>query len=240
VYRNEQECRFYGVWPIIGGRYQTVNLIGKGGFGEVYLAFDLEELEEVAIKVHTFKESFLSIRSQQDHSIKHAMREYETQEKLDHPHIVRLKQVFELDALSFCMVLEYCPGRDLKNELRTRGAFLENQVKTIMRQLFAALVYIHSQDPKVIHFDLKPANILFKDGLIKVADFGLCKMMRSELKSMELTSFGCGTYYYLPPECFGESRSHMINEKVDVWSAGVICYELLYDLKPFGHGKKQE
>ena len=58
---------------------------------------------------------------------------------------------------------------------------------------------MHTQDPKIIHYDLKPANILIKNGMIKISDFGLCKRIKPELKQIELTSFGCGTYYYLPP-----------------------------------------
>ena len=74
----------------------------------------------------------------------------------------------------------------------------------------------------MIHYDLKPQNIIFHNGMLKVTDFGLCKTMKNELNRMELTSQGVGTYWYLPPECFIPNAS--ITTKVDIWSIGVIYY----------------
>lgn len=80
----------------------------------------------------------------------------------------------------------------------------------------------------MIHYDLKPSNLVFDHGVIKILDFGLCKLMDSEDSRMELTSQGVGTYWYLPPETFcHDSRSRQaatISPKVDVWSTGVIFY----------------
>ncbi len=80
---------------------------------------------------------------------------------------------------------------------------------------------------------------MFHYGLVKILDFGLCKPMGNEESRIDLTSQGVGTYWYLPPETF-EDHFPQITPKVDVWSTGVIFYEMLYARKPFGHGISQE
>lgn len=97
----------------------------------------------------------------------------------------------------------------------------------------------HSE--KIIHYDLKPQNIIFHNGGVKISDFGLCKEMSSEETKINLTSFGVGTYWYLPPECFQYSKgtAPKISTKVDVWSVGVMFYQMIYNKRPFGNGMTQ-
>jgi tousled-like kinase len=76
---------------------------------------------------------------------------------------------------------------------------------------------------KVVHFDLKPANIIFHGGLVKIVDFGICKTIDDEETKIDLTSPGIGTYWYLPPEVFDECKPH-VSQKVDIWSIGVIFF----------------
>jgi len=98
---------------------------------------------------------------------------------------------------------------------------------------------LSEQKKPIIHYDLKPGNILFNEpGSIKIADFGLSKVMEEDTSSIDLTSQGAGTYWYLPPECF-ETEAPRISSKVDVWSAGVIFYQMLYGEKPFGNNLSQ-
>ncbi len=134
-------------------------------------------------------------------------------------------------------ILELCNGRDLAEQLKRQQRLLEKDAKIIVRQILAALSYMDGLPSKIIHYDLKPQNILFHDGVVKLADFGLCKIVDSADTRIELTSQGSGTYWYLPPETFDNSPK--ISNKVDIWSIGVIFYEMLFGRRPFGHGMSQ-
>eukprot|EP00658_Telonema_sp_P-2_P072900 TRINITY_DN61983_c0_g1_i1.p1 TRINITY_DN61983_c0_g1~~TRINITY_DN61983_c0_g1_i1.p1 ORF type:complete len:129 (-),score=26.99 TRINITY_DN61983_c0_g1_i1:138-524(-) len=113
----------------------------------------------------------------------------------------------------------------------------EGDARIIMIQLISALRCLAEQEKPIIHFDLKPANILFHSKLqscldIKVTDFGLSKIIHDRQgindPTIELTSQGTGTYWYLPPECFETASTPMVSGKVDIWAAGVIFFQLLY------------
>ena len=107
---------------------------------------------------------------------------------------------------------------------------------------------MNSGSTTVIHYDLKPGNILFDAaGRVKITDFGLSKKRDmngvrtlSADTGMELTSQGAGTYWYLPPECFETGPTPpKISSKVDTWSCGVILYQMLFNRRPFGHDQSQ-
>ncbi|XP_028332803.1 serine/threonine-protein kinase tousled-like 2 isoform X1 [Gouania willdenowi] len=243
---NEDNSQFKD-HPILNERYLLLQLLGKGGFSEVFKAFDLTEQRAVAIKIHQLNKNWREEKKNNYH--KHACREYKIHKELDHPRIVKLFDYFSLDTDSFCTVLEYCEGNDLDFYLKQNKLMTEKEGRSIVMQLVNALKYLNQIRPPIIHYDLKPGNILLVNGTacgeIKITDFGLSKIMDDDNYSatdgMELTSQGAGTYWYLPPECFVVGKEPpKISNKVDVWSVGVIFYQSLYGRKPFGHNQSQQ
>ncbi|RUS88153.1 hypothetical protein EGW08_004115 [Elysia chlorotica] len=212
----------------------------------VLSGFDLKEQRYVACKIHQLNREWKE--DKKANYIKHALREYNIHKTLDHPRIVKLFDVFEIDNNSFCTVLEYQKGNDLDFYLKQNKSIPEKEARSIISQTVSALRYLNEIKPPVIHYDLKPGNILLGSGSvsgeIKITDFGLSKVMdennfQPEV-GMDLTSQGAGTYWYLPPECFVVGKTPpKISSKVDVWSVGVIFYQCLYGKKPFGHNLSQ-
>ncbi|XP_070846123.1 serine/threonine-protein kinase tousled-like 2 isoform X1 [Chaetodon trifascialis] len=243
---NEDNSQFKD-HPTLNDRYLLLHLLGRGGFSEVFKAFDLTEQRYVAIKIHQLSKNWREEKKQNYH--KHACREYRIHKELDHPRIVKLYDYFSLDTDSFCTVLEYCEGNDLDFYLKQNKLMAEKEGRSIVMQIVNALKYLNQIRPPIIHYDLKPGNILLVNGTacgeIKITDFGLSKIMDDDSYSsadgMELTSQGAGTYWYLPPECFVVGKEPpKISNKVDVWSVGVIFYQCLYGRKPFGHNQSQQ
>lgn len=188
--------------------------LGKGGFSEVWRAYDLVELREVAVKIHQLDPRWSAAKI--ENFTRHVSREYEIHRDAKyHPRIVSLYDVFEIDADTFATVLECCNGTDLDTLLQEKKRLPEQHAKAILLQILSGMKYLStpSEGNKrkgIIHYDLKPGNILFDElGDAKITDFGLSKIMNSPdpSDSMELTSQGSGTYWYLPPECFVTSTS---------------------------------
>uniref|UniRef100_UPI00358E6043 serine/threonine-protein kinase tousled-like 2 isoform X4 n=1 Tax=Myxine glutinosa TaxID=7769 RepID=UPI00358E6043 len=257
---NEDNSQFKD-HPTLNDRYLLLHLLGRGGFSEVYKAFDLQEQRYVAVKIHQLNKNWRDEKKENYH--KHACREYRIHKELHHPRIVKLYDYFSLDTDSFCTVLEYIEGNDLDFYLKQHKLMSEKEARSVIMQIVSALKYLNEIKPPIIHYDLKPepsqdgqlkasliaGNILLVDGKscgeIKITDFGLSKIMDDEnynsVDGMDLTSQGAGTYWYLPPECFVVGKEPpKISNKVDVWSVGVIFYQCLYGRKPFGHNQSQQ
>uniref|UniRef100_A0A915N6Q4 Protein kinase domain-containing protein n=1 Tax=Meloidogyne javanica TaxID=6303 RepID=A0A915N6Q4_MELJA len=218
----EEQSRFRD-HLLLNDRYLLLSLLGKGGFSEVWRAFDLDENRYVACKIHQVNKDWKE--DKKANYVKHAMREKDIHKSLDHPRIVRLFDLFTIDNDSFCTVLEYCDGNDLDFYLKQHKQIPEKEARCIIMQVVSALKYLSEQKYPIIHYDLKPANILLQSGTtsgeIKITDFGL----------------------YLPPETFtpfGDGGPPKISNKVDVWSVGVIFYQCIYGKRPFGHEKTQQ
>ncbi|CAG4984066.1 unnamed protein product [Parnassius apollo] len=191
--------------------------LGKGKFGNVYLAREKESHYVVALKV-LFKSQI------HDSGIEHQVRrEAEIQCRLRHPNILRMYGYFH-DEKRIYFILEYAKHGALYTLLKQHKRFDEKTAAICVRDLTKALIYCHSK--KVIHRDIKPENLLIGDNYeLKMADFGWSVHSPSS-RRMTL----CGTLDYLSPEMI-EGKPH--NYAVDIWSLGVLCYELLVGLPPF-------
>ena len=233
ILKEESRCLYLNKWPLLGKKYQLVSLIGKGGYSEVYKAYDIKNHKFVACKIHQLNPNWSD--EMKDSYIKHTMRENEILKNIHHKNIINHIDTIEINNNSFCSVLELCNGTDLSNYLRERKILSEKEVKVITKQILEALVYLENLPKKIIHYDLKPQNILFNNLEVKLTDFGLAKIIDSNSNFTDLTSQGTGTYFYLPPECFLMDDNIKINQKVDIWSLGIIVYEMLFGNKPFNN-----
>jgi len=229
-------------YPLLADRYQLLNMIGRGGFSEVFRAYDLEGNRFCAVKIHELGKD-MSDQQRQSY-IRRAMREYDIQKTLKHSRVVTLADCFPISTKAFGTVLELCEGDTLDEFMKRNGALPEREARGIVIQILSGLKYMNTNGRKIIHYDLKPGNLFFSCGEIKIADFGLSKIVQENYgESIDLTSQGAGTYWYLPPECFVgacQEEPPKISNKVDVWSTGVIFFELLFHRRPFGHGQSQE
>lgn len=198
--------------------------LGKGKFGNVYLAREKQSKFILALKV-LFKAQL------EKAGVEHQLRrEVEIQSHLRHPNILRLYGYFH-DATRVYLILEYAPLGAVYRELQKLSKFDEQRTATYITELADALSYCHSK--RVIHRDIKPENLLLgSTGELKIADFGWSVHAPSSRRTTL-----CGTLDYLPPEMI-EGRMH--DEKVDLWSLGVLCYEFLVGNPPFEAETYQE
>ncbi|XP_057557889.1 aurora kinase A isoform X1 [Hippopotamus amphibius kiboko] len=198
--------------------------LGKGKFGNVYLAREKQSKFILALKV-LFKAQL------EKAGVEHQLRrEVEIQSHLRHPNILRLYGYFH-DATRVYLILEYAPLGAVYRELQKLSKFDEQRTATYITELANALSYCHSK--RVIHRDIKPENLLLgSSGELKIADFGWSVHAPSSRRTTL-----CGTLDYLPPEMI-EGRMH--DEKVDLWSLGVLCYEFLVGKPPFEASTYQE
>lgn len=191
--------------------------LGKGKFGNVYLARERQSKYILALKV-LFKKQL------EKAGVEHQLRrEVEIQSHLRHPNILRLYGYFH-DASRVYLILEFAPKGELYGELQRCGKFSEQRSATYIMELADALNYCHLKN--VIHRDIKPENLLLGgNGELKIADFGWSVHTPSSRRTTL-----CGTLDYLPPEMI-EGKTH--DRNVDMWSLGVLCYEFLVGKPPF-------
>jgi len=200
--------------------------LGKGKFGNVYLAREKRSKFIVALKV-LFKSQL-----QKAHVEHQLRREIEIQSHLRHPHVLRMFGYF-YDETRVYLILEFAPRGEMYKALQKQpdGRFDEKKTAKFIYQLADALKYCHSK--KVIHRDIKPENLLLDvKGDLKIADFGWSVHAPSSRRATM-----CGTLDYLPPEMVAGDYH---DEKVDLWSLGVLCYEFLCGKPPFETASHQE
>ena len=197
------------------GDFDIGKPLGRGKFGHVYLAREKKTQAVVALKV-IFKKQV-----EKHNVLKQLREEVEIQSRLKHPRVLGLYGYFHDDKRVY-LVTELAPNGELFKQLQKEKRFDEPRVAAWVAQLAEALTYLHRHH--IIHRDIKPENLLL-DGNndVKVADFGW-----STVTGHKRTTF-CGTLDYLAPEMLGESY----DERVDIWSLGVLMYELLVGKAPF-------
>ena len=204
----------------INDRYEIIKSIGEGGMANVYLAEDTILDRKVAIKV---------LRGDLENNekfIRRFQREAKSVSDLSHPNIVEVYDVGEEDGQHY-IVMEYIDGRTLKQLINKRGALTVAEVIDIMTQLTDGLSAAH--DAYIIHRDIKPQNIMIlDDGLIKITDFGIAMTLNAT--QLTQTNSVMGSVHYLPPE---QASGQTATTKSDIYSAGILMYELLMGSVPF-------
>lgn len=200
--------------------YSEISKLGFGGFSEVKLCLHIPSQQKRAIKI--IPKDIISIESIDN---KHSLKEMTLLKNLNHPNIIKAYEIYE-DSMKFYIALEYCEGGSLYTKLRAIKKIPQLEVADIACQIFLGVSYLH--DKGIIHRDLKPENILLTgncDYSIKIADFGSA-CLKNEAKSLNGIA---GTPYYLAPDVLKDAY----DEKVDIWSIGIMLFQLITGLLPY-------
>ncbi len=204
----------------LDGRYEITELIGIGGMADVYKAVDIMEDRTVAVKI--LKNEY----SENEEFLRRFRNESKAIAVLSHPNIVKIYDVGFSDEIQY-IVMEYIDGITLKEFIEQQGVLRWKDAIHFITQVLRALQHAH--DRGIVHRDIKPQNImLFSDGTIKVMDFGIARFSRSDGKT--LSDKTIGSVHYISPE---QARGDITDEKSDIYSVGVMLYEMLTGKKPF-------
>ncbi|MBD8003974.1 Stk1 family PASTA domain-containing Ser/Thr kinase [Bacillus norwichensis] len=204
----------------ISGRYKILKMVGGGGMANVYLARDMILDRDVAVKI--LRLDF----ADEEEFIRRFQREAQSATSLNHPNIVNVFDVGEEDNIYY-IVMEYVDGMTLKQYIQNYYPISIEKVIDIVKQLTSALEHAHYNH--IIHRDIKPQNILIDhDGNVKITDFGIA--MALSATSITHTNAVLGSVHYLSPE---QARGGMATKKSDIYSLGIVMFELLTGRLPF-------
>jgi serine/threonine-protein kinase len=194
--------------------YRLTRHIGSGGMGDVYKAFHTTLNREAAVKILYQKE--LADRFENEAYI---------QSSVNHPNIARLYEYVSSSEIH-CIVMEYVEGESLDSYIHKKGKLTSEETEKILVQIISALAYLHQKE--VVHRDIKPQNFKIQaDGTVKMLDFGIAKHKYSPKLTQQ--GFVVGTTEYMAPEQFDEQA----DKRSDIWSLGVMVYEMLTGYLPF-------
>ncbi len=204
----------------LDGRYEIREIIGVGGMAVVYKAFDNQENRIVAIKI--LKEEFTS----NEEFLRRFKNESKAIAMLSHPNIVKVYDVSFGDLIQY-IVMEHIDGITLKEFIEQEGSLRWKDAVHFTVQILKGLQHAH--DKGIVHRDVKPQNIMvLSDGTIKVTDFGIARFARSDQRT--ITDKAIGSVHYISPE---QARGEKTDEKADIYSVGVMLYEMLTGKLPF-------
>jgi len=213
---------------ILNNRYQIVSLLGQGGMGSVYRAFDQTLNRAVAIKErvpdpNATPQGLAQTRAQ-------FQREAQVLANLHHDNLPRVTDYFSFNGNEY-LVMDLIEGLGLDQVAQQHGAIGEGAVRAWMNQVLDALTYIHSHQPPIIHRDIKPANIILKpDGKVALVDFGLVKLLDPNNPRTLSAMRAMGTPEYAPIEQF--SPGMHTDARSDIYSLGATMYHLLSGRAP--------
>lgn len=204
----------------LDGRYEIEEIIGVGGMAVVYKAHD--NLDNCTVAVKILKEEFIS----NEEFLRRFKNESKAIAMLSHPNIVKVKDVSFGDLIQY-IVMEYIEGITLKEYIEREGSLRWKDAVHFTMQILKGLQHAH--DKGIVHRDVKPQNIMvLADGTIKVTDFGIARFARSDQRT--ITDKAIGSVHYISPE---QARGEKTDEKADVYSVGVMLYEMLTGRLPF-------
>ena len=204
---------------ILDDRYKIESVVGIGGMAVVYKAYDQQLMRDVAVKV------LRDDVAMDAESRKQFRNEYEAVAKLSHPNIRAVYDVVASGDTEY-IVMEYVDGVNLKQYMKRAGALPWQQVLDFSIQITCALSHAHSRG--IIHLDIKPQNIMLpKDGTVKIADFGIAQMDEDGAGSSDEA---VGSIHYISPE---QARGETVDARSDIYSLGVVMYEMLTGSLPF-------
>lgn len=205
---------------VIAGKYRIIEEIGRGGMGVVHKAEDIKLKRTVALK-------FLPHQWTSDPDARERfVQEARAASALDHPHICNIHEIEETEDGRMYIAMAYYEGESLRDKIK-RGPLKKEEALDIIVQAVQGMAKAHQKG--IVHRDLKPANILVtNDGVAKVVDFGLAKLAGQVKLTREGTTVG--TVAYMSPE---QAKGEAVDQRTDIWSLGVVLYEMLSGCLPF-------
>ncbi|XP_011211905.2 phosphorylase b kinase gamma catalytic chain, skeletal muscle/heart isoform isoform X4 [Bactrocera dorsalis] len=217
-------------------KYEPKEILGRGISSTVRRCIEKETGIEFAAKIIDLGAATEAGDTNPYHMLEATRQEISIlRQVMGHPYIIDLQDVFESDAFVF-LVFELCPKGELFDYLTSVVTLSEKKTRTIMRQIFEGVEYIHAKN--IVHRDLKPENILLDENHnVKITDFGFARQLKGDEKLTDL----CGTPGYLAPEtlkCNMFEGSPGYSKEVDIWACGVIMFTLLVGCPPFWHRKQ--